>query len=760
MKYIFAFLLLIVLGISVSQISTICKETATKLKKTIVRINICMACIGIFYIGQILIVNEKIAYVMSGLYKHGGVIISFFFFSFVTEVTQSKQIPSTIKWGYLVGAGIDLVYLMANAFTQSVFRLKLTMDDTGLSFYSIGEYNNGYVFHAILQHSVVLYCLWLLLKKTCSIAGMYRMKYLVYIYMAAIVGIVDTIGLKLKANLDYSLLFFAFTSLTIYYFCFTYVPRGLLNRFMSVIIKENDDGVVFFDMFGNCQYENAKAKEFFSIWDINSQSEKLFSDWLSGENMQDILESEWESQFEKEDETYYFLVKFRQLYDQKKKYLGCFFIIQNETEKTIREREDFYSATRDKLTGIYNREYFYEQATKQIAMNSEDDYCVLCCDIMDFKMINDMFGVEKGDEILLKLTDEIIKIAREGIIYGRIGSDRFAICMKQSEFDREKLIQYMNHTEYMMVVDSFQAKIYVGVYENIGKDVPIAVVCDRTILAINTIKGDMRTNVAFYDETFRKKMLSEQQLTSDFNQSMRERKFHIYLQPHFSQEGKLFGAEALVRWFHPIRGMILPQEFLPVFERTGLISRLDVYVWELACKQLRRWKELGLDEYYISVNISERDMYYIDIYETLTNMVEQHDIDVKNLRLEITESVVVQDVEKVIALLNRLHEYGFYIYMDNFGSGYSSLNMLKDLPLDTIKIDMEFVKKSAQIERNKQILDMIVRLSHRIGLKVITQGIETEEQLEFIHKTGCTQFQGFCFSRPLPVKAFEEKYLR
>lgn len=760
MKHIFVFLLLVVLGVSVSQISTICKEPVAKLKNTIIRINICMVCIGIIYIGQILIVNEKIAYVLSGLYKHGGVIISFLFFSFVTEVTQSKQIPSTIKWGYLVGAGIDLVYLMTNAFTQSVFRLKLTMDVTGLSFYTIGEYNKGYIYHGILQYSVVVYCLWLLLKKAYAVAGMYRMKYLIYIYMAAIVGIVDKLDLLFGVSLDFSLLIFVLVSLAIYYFCFTYVPRGLLNRFMSVIIKESDDGVVFFDLFGNCQYKNAKVKELFSIWDNNYPSEKLFSDWLSGENMQDILESEWESKIEKEDETYYFLVKFRQLYDQKQRYLGCFFLLQNETEQKLKEREEYYTATRDKLTGIYNREYFYEQVTKQIAKNSGDDYCVICCDIMDFKMINDMFGVEKGDEILLKLTDAVKKVAYEGIIYGRIGSDRFAICMKQSEFDREKLIQYMNHTEYMTVVDSFQAKIYVGVYENIAKDVPIAVVCDRTILAINTIKGDMRKNVAFYDETFRKRMLSEQQLTSDFNQSMRERKFHIYLQPHVSRDGKLFGAEALVRWFHPIRGMILPQEFLPVFERTGLISRLDVYVWELACRQLRRWKEMGLDDYYISVNISERDMYYIDIYETLTNLVEQHEIDVKNLRLEITEMVVVQDVEKVISLLNRLREYGFYIYMDNFGSGYSSLNMLKDLPLDTLKLDMDFLNKSIQNEKNKRILDMIVRLSHRIGLKVISEGIETEEQLEYMYETGCTQFQGFYFSRPLPVKAFEEKYLR
>lgn len=760
MIYGFVSIVLIVLVILCLHTRMIMKIKSAKLYKSIVRVNLSVICSVILYIAMLMTTNERAAYILLGLHMWCDIIFAYSLFLFVTEYTRFRKPPIWFRLIYYICAVADLVIMFVNVFRQSAFLLHYTMDRTGIQYYSIAEYKEGYGFHSFLMISAFIGCIWLLFRKACSIAGMYRMKYLVYILTIILIGFVDATESFFGMNVDLSILFWEFGAFSIYYFCYKYVPFGLKKRFMSMIIKESDDGIVFFDLFGTCQYENAKAKEFFSIWDINYDSEKAFNTWISGKNMQDVSDSGWETKFEKDGKNYFFHVDFKQLYDNRQKYLGCFFLIHNETEEREKKYEEFRKATRDELTGLYNRDYFFEQTTKRILDNQKGNYCVICCDILDFKVINDMFGATKGDELLLRITDAIKHISPDDAIYGRIGSDRFAVCMNQSEFDRESMVGYVSDSDRMTIADSFQAKIYIGVYENITKDVPISVACDRTILAINTIKGDMRTSVVFYDEIFRKQMLSRQQLTSDFNQSIRDRKFHIYLQSHVSKDGRMFGAEALVRWFHPIRGMILPQEFIPVFEQTGLISRLDMYVWELACRQLRRWKEMGLDDYYISVNISERDMYYIDIYETLTNLVEQHEIDVKNLRLEITEMVVVQDVEKVISLLNRLREYGFYIYMDNFGSGYSSLNMLKDLPLDTLKLDMDFLNKAIQNEKNKRILDMIVSLSHRIGLKVITEGIETEEQLEYMHKTGCTQFQGFYFSRPLPVKAFEEKYLR
>ena len=202
----------------------------------------------------------------------------------------------------------------------------------------------------------------------------------------------------------------------------------------------------------------------------------------------------------------------------------------------------------------------------------------------------------------------------------------------------------------------------------------------------------------------------------------------------------------------------MPQDFVPIFENTGIISRLDLYVWELACKQLRRWKQLGFEDLFISINISAKDFFYINVYETLTNMVEQHDINPNNLHLEITEIAVVQDFDNMLGILKKFREYGFRIYMDDFGNGYSSLNVLKDLPLDVIKIDMGFIQKSTKSEKSKKILNMIVSLSNKLGIDVIAEGVETSYQMEYINEIGCHTYQGYQFSKPISIQNFENRY--
>ena len=232
----------------------------------------------------------------------------------------------------------------------------------------------------------------------------------------------------------------------------------------------------------------------------------------------------------------------------------------------------------------------------------------------------------------------------------------------------------------------------------------------------------------------------------------------MYLQPQVDSSGNLYGAEALVRWQHPERGLLSPAIFIDVLEKTGFIYKLDRYMWDKAAKKLGEWKKEGKDQYHISVNISTKDFYLVDVYETFVGLVDKYDIDPVNLNIEITETTLMSDLDKNMGIIRRLQNYGFNIEIDDFGSGYSSLNMLKDISADVLKIDMGFLRASENEAKGLDILESIITLAGKLGMKVITEGVETKKQLYMLAEMGCDMYQGYYFSKPIPVDEFEKKY--
>ena len=285
--------------------------------------------------------------------------------------------------------------------------------------------------------------------------------------------------------------------------------------------------------------------------------------------------------------------------------------------------------------------------------------------------------------------------------------------------------------------------------------------CDRALMAAATLKGNYRKQIAYYDDELRRSVLREQELTGELDDAIATRQFKMYLQPQMNGEGKMLGAEALVRWIHPVKGMISPAEFISVFERNGTITKLDYYMWETACMQLRKWKEEGREDLYISVNISPKDFFFMDVYKAFTELVAKHGISSASLKLEITETAMMSELERQRKLIGRLREAGFAVEMDDFGSGYSSLNMLKDTQVEYSFENqiLAFLGKTDNEDRASKILKMIVELSKQLEIPVITEGVETLDQVKFLREIGCDMFQGYYFAKPMEVSAFEEKYM-
>lgn len=416
-----------------------------------------------------------------------------------------------------------------------------------------------------------------------------------------------------------------------------------------------------------------------------------------------------------------------------------------------------YRLNYDSLTKVYNRYGFYKNAQKLIKEHTDTEYCLILSDIKSFKLINEIYGENIADKILIDEVNIIRQKMKGNSVLGRLNGDIIAMVIPKEYLSEKEFSDMIKLLSDRYSNKNFRLHIYLGVYYIKDVNETIRQMVDKVSLVIMKSKGNMSNYILYYDENSYRNDIFKQQLIGEFETALNENQFCMYLQPQTDKDGNMLGAEALIRWNHPNMGLIMPGAFIECFEDAGLIYRLDNYIWEEAAKQLKIWKDSGYN-YYISVNISAKDFYHIDVYQTFKNLVSKYGIDTDKLHIEITETALSEDKQAAHKTIERLHDEGFIIEIDDFGSGYSSFNFLKDVCADVIKIDRVFLKKSSHEERGEQILRSIISLSHDIGMDVITEGVENVDQLSMLAKMNCDWFQGYYFSKPIAVGDFEEKY--
>ena len=480
--------------------------------------------------------------------------------------------------------------------------------------------------------------------------------------------------------------------------------------------------------------------------------------WLekTGDNRKDSMK--FETSINSDSGKRYYEIAYKRTYDDKKNQVCDYFLFNDRTEEVELLKYEKYRATHDMLTGLLNKEQFYIETAKMIKEHIDTKYCIICSNIKDFKFVNELFGVEKGNEILRKEAEYIKDFADEEVVAARLRGDRFAMCMPKVRFDEKLIDKAVSGINAAFKNSLFHMHIFSGVYDIEDVNERVSIMCDKANLAGETIRNEYKINVAYYTEHLMLKSLEERKIIGEFDRALDNEEFVMFLQPQVDYEGYPYGAEALVRWQHPKRGLLSPGMFIDALEKNGFLYRLDIYMWNKAAKQLSDWKKRGIEKYHISVNISTKDFYLIDVYETFTSLVEKYDISPKLLKLEITETSLMSDFDKNILIIKKLQDYGFDIEIDDFGSGYSSLNMLKDISADVLKIDMGFLRASENEVKGQDILESIIELANKLGMKVITEGVEKKSQLDMLSMMGCKMFQGYYFSKPIPVDEFEEKY--
>ena len=431
----------------------------------------------------------------------------------------------------------------------------------------------------------------------------------------------------------------------------------------------------------------------------------------------------------------------------------------NREAENIGARAAHYLAHHDSLTNVLNADSFYELTRGIIIDRTDMTWVMITSNIMNFRLVNTLFGVQKGNEVLIR-TASMLRDISEGSrgLCGRLGGDQFALLLPKEAYQEEALTSIAR-----VLAETYNSGIYTfcihfGVYEIPDASVPVSVMCGRANSALRTIRDDRTQTVAYFNDDILQKLLLEQTVLGSFDEALKDGQFKMYLQPLVRKDGGVFGAEALVRWSRPDGTIIMPGDFIETLETAGMIHKLDEYMWELAVRQLSAWKGSGSKDLTISVNVSAKDFYSVDVARVMTELVNKYDVDSRMLRLEITETALLDKQDECEAVVSSLRQKGFLVEIDDFGKDNSSLSLLKDIEADVLKIDMSFLREIEDRERSRTILRSVINMANSLGMDVITEGIETEQQLQALSEMGCNHFQGFYFSKPIPVDEFETKY--
>ena len=418
-----------------------------------------------------------------------------------------------------------------------------------------------------------------------------------------------------------------------------------------------------------------------------------------------------------------------------------------------------YRANYDALTNIYNRDAFLEALRLKLDENPNIEYAIIEFNFDKFKAINEILGNSTGDKILSHFASCLKKNINDKGVYGRIEADHFACLIETSELDENRITYMLDHCFDDLNLD-YKIIIYGGVY--IIKDRRIAAIqlLDRANLALKENKHNYLHRLNYYDDMIHSNLLEEQVVIAQMQDALKRHEFKIYLQPIYSIEKRcITKAEALVRWDHPQKGLLYPNKFISIFEKNGFITELDYYVWEEACKYLRDRIDRGLPNINLSVNISRVNIYRYDLTDKICDLIKKYNLKPEMLELEITESAYAQNPELLQEAIKKLKDKGFTVLMDDFGSAYSSLNALKDMNFDILKIDMKFLEDFETSRKSSNILSSIIKMAKSLNMKIVAEGVETIEQFNFLTSLNCDLIQGHLFSKPIPIQEFETKPL-
>lgn len=653
---------------------------------------------------------------------------------------------------------IDTICLLLNNYKNFYFTLTrepinyLFKEHWGLTIHPL------MYFHYTVCFIIFAETCWILIKKTKEVPSIYKRKYIGF-FVVYFLGIVLSYSCNFL-NLAQDYVVFCYGILGNFAFQYSLVVADEVIKLKATenIVQTYSLGVCWFNIENRKIFSNTKADEYFELLHMNDYDvEKYLHHFLKKNHARNLDIVVNDEKFVVDDKTYYFEITYRRIYSNKD-YIGCYIHLKDITETKTKHLQEEYISNIDELTGIYNKKHFMELAEQRIRDYPGVTWLMICSNIKDFKIINNIFGREVGDNILKAQAEVIRTNAHEGTVFGRIVDDKFAILMNKKYYKEEEFKERIIDVARISKNQYYHMNQQIGIYESIDVRESVQFMYDKALMAVEkSFTGN--NQIAYYDDSIMKQFLHERNIISDFDFALNSSQFIIYLQPIFNEAENLIGAEVLVRWNKSDVGMLQPEEFLPLFEKTEIIYKLDMFIWEKAIQQFGRWNNIGKEDLFLSVNVSTYDFNYIDIADIFRDLKEHYDFDSSKLKISFSEDAFILHHDKMIETVKKLHEMGFEIEVTGLGNYCFSLNTVKDAEIDYFRVDMKILKSLTDNHLYYDVLRTIMEFSNDLNVKIIGKSIEDKKQMEFMKDFGCKILQGFYLGQPLSRYKFEEKYL-
>lgn len=434
-----------------------------------------------------------------------------------------------------------------------------------------------------------------------------------------------------------------------------------------------------------------------------------------------------------------------------------------EKESFVKEMKDL--AFNDYLTSLPNRRSIKEKLSLFIneASNSSKKLGILFVDLDEFKIINDTFGHNIGDDLLKKASKRLMNVVRANDIVARLGGDEFVIVLhdvneySEVECIANRIIENFKETFILNGIHIHTScSIGISIFPDNGGD--LDTLFKNADIAMYKAKANGKNNFEIYNDSMNDLSIRKLQVAEGLRMALEKEEFYLTYQPKVNiLTGKITGLEALLRWNHPKFGLLYPSEFIQIAEETGMIKEIDLHVLQLVCNQIRNWVNNGLEPVNIAINISAQLFNEKTFIDSVEEILENKDIDTSFISMEITETTAMENKDYALRILRQLKKHNIQIHLDDFGTGYSSLCYLKTFPVDVLKIDKLFIDGIVKDKKDESIITSLINMSKSLGIKVVSEGVETIQQLKFLEENKCDEYQGYLFSKPVPIEEIEAR---
>ena len=594
-----------------------------------------------------------------------------------------------------------------------------------------------------------------LVVKAAQVPMLYKWRYLGMAVAFAVVVVVNVIGHLSSNPVEVSILLYAmyggFASYNVVYAD----PQRVTMKLFRMANSRISDALIYYDMSGRTVFYNDKAAEMFPAQDDKTRK-ALMKDFRDNRVMTDRTNpgyaEQWEESFIISGQEHFCDVEYR-VVTQENHHIGFYIRFLDKTEEMRIYEQQHYRATHDTLTDLYNRERFFAEVDKRKEERPGKQWIMVVSNIRDFKLINELFGEEMGDAVLLKQAELLRKYSHPTTLYGRVADDKFGLFMDRDYFSPDLLVECINGMKRLTENNSYQMHVQAGVYEVEDIHEPAAIMYDKAVLAMKSIASEYRKMFGYYDASLMNLAIRNKQTADYFNQAMEAHEFHLYLVPQLDEEGNIGGADA-VPYLLSDEGNLDEEALDSILESSGSIYKLDRFIWEEAIRVQAEWQKRG-KQLVTGIHLRAKDIYYMDVYAELTGLVTQYQVNPRCLLVAIAEDVLMLAPKENMNLMGMLQGYGFRVAIEDFGNGYSSLNMLKDMTPDAIRIGEIFLQLGGNRSRGEMILKAIIRMAKRLGIRTLADGITEEEQFEILKKYGNQIYSGPYFYKAMPVEEFE-----